>query len=337
MTTAQRRAAKNVAKNSTIVVIITAVLLIGLFVGRWVVAISKGYEASFVEIDAATPKAISNLSGRVPGAEETAQTLLPVQKEWDLYASSRLRDEVTMTASDGTELHGYLYDEGSSVTVVVLPRFGEDGTADFLPASSLYALTGCNLLLPDPRCHGKSGGDYFTYGLTEKNDLASWLAWAEERLGPQTFILWGTGTGANTALMAASAGLLPENVAFLVAESPYDSLHEMAEASIWKDYNVPSVLFLDAIESRIRAKAGFNVSQIDMTDIIEGETASLPVLFLRSDYDTYIRSEWSEAVENAWTGPKEIITGGGSHGTVYAAERQSIDEALARWWAAYGA
>ena len=335
-TVAQRRAAKNVAKNSTIIFWFTAVVLLVLFLGRWVVAIANGYEASFVELDASSVTAVGNMQGLVPGAEEQAQ-LLPLQKAWDLFTSSRLRDEVTVTASDGAVLHGYLYDEGSDVTAVVLPRFARDGTADFLPGTALHELTGCNILLIDPRCHGGSGGAYFTYGLTEQNDLADWLAWAEAELDAKTFLLWGEGTGANTILLAEASGLLPESVAFIVAESPYASLHEMAEASIWKWYNVPSVLFLPAIETKISMTAGFRVKDIDLPAALSGGTCDTPVLFLRSAYDTYIQPAWSEAVEAAYAGPQAVVSGGGTHGTVYAAEQTQIDALLAQWWAQLGA
>ena len=336
MTVAQRRRAKNVAKNATIAYVVTAVLIVGIFVGRWVVAIANGYESTFAEVDASTPTAVSNMRGLTPGADEQ-ELLLPLQKAWDLYASSRLRDEVKVTAEDGAELHGYLYNEGAAVTVVVLPRFGQDGTADFLPGPSLHELTGCNILLPEPRRHGQSGGDYFTYGLTERGDIGAWLAWAEKTLGPQKFILWGEGTGANTALMAAADDLLPGSVAFIVAESPYASLHEMAKASIWKWYSVPSVPFLAAIEAKIEAKAGYRVKDIDLPAELTAGADKVPVLFLCSAYDAYIRPAWSEAVIAAYAGPQETVTGGGSHGTVYAAERDEVDAALARWWAAYGA
>lgn len=335
-TVAQRRAAKNVAKNSTILFWFTAILLLALFLGRWVVAIANGYEGSFVEVDASAATAVSNMRGLTPGSEEQA-AMLPLQKAWDLFTSSRLRDEVTMTADDGAVLHAYLYDEGSDVTVVVLPRFYQDGTADFLPGTALYDLTGCNILMPDPRCHGKSGGEYFTYGLTERYDLAAWLSWAEAELGSQTFILWGEGTGANTALLAEASGLLPESVAFIVAESPYASPHELAKASIWKWYTVPSVPFLFAIETKISMTAGFRVKDIDLPSALSEGAGDIPVLFLRSEYDSYILPAWSEAVEAAYTGSQASVVGGGSHGTVYASEQAQIDTLLARWWEQYGA
>ena len=335
-TGAERKARKNVAKHSTILFWFTAILLLGLFLGRWVTAIANGYTVSFTELDTAASQAVGNMKDlRLTDGER--EELLPLQKEWDLFSSARLRDEVTMTASDGAELHGYLYNENAGVTVVVLPRFYQDGTADFLPAMSLYDLTGCNLLLPDPRMHGLSGGGSFTYGLTEKNDLADWLAWAEQTLGPQTFILWGEGTGANTILMAAADSLLPESVAFVVAESPYASLHEMAKSSLWKWYSVPTVPFLGAIELKTASRAGFRVKDIDLPALLADKTPGVPVLFLTSAGDGYILPAWSEAVEQAYDGPKEFVSGGGNHGTVYAAERDAVDGILAAWWTEYGA
>ena len=335
---AERKARKNVAKNSVIIFWITAIVLVLLFVGRWVVAIANGYFGSFVQVDASASQAVDNMKGLYPGEEER-DGLLPLQRAWDLFTSSRLRDEIAVTAEDGTELHGYLYNEGSDVTVVVLPRFYNDGTADFLPGVFLNELTGCNILLPDPRMHGGSGGDYFTYGLTEQYDIPLWLDWAEKNLGPQTFILWGEGTGANTLLMAAVHGLLPDNVAFIAAESPYASLHELAKNQIARWYTVPAFPFLNAIEIKAaHSGAAFRVKDIDMSAILgeSGASPDFPALFLRSDYDTYIRPEWSQAVEEAWPGDSEVISGGGSHGTVYAAEQETIDALLAQWWADRG-
>ena len=181
---------RNLAKHSTILFVVTAIALLAIFLGRWVYAITEGYFASFVQRDASVSEAVSHMEGLEPTIGES-ERMLPLQQEWDLFTSSRLRDEVTVTAADGVILHGYLYNEGSDVTVVVLPRYNQDGTADFLPGPWLWEETGCNLLLPDPRAHGESGGDYFGFGYLEQNDLVCWLDWAEETLGQQTFLLWG--------------------------------------------------------------------------------------------------------------------------------------------------
>lgn len=330
----RQKARKNVSRNSTISLVIVAVAIVGIFLGRWIVAIGNGYYEAFVEPSSTTIAAVRNMQGLTPTAAERAE-LLPLEKQWDLFCAARLRDEVTCTADDGAELHGYLYNEGSDVTVVVLPRFYQDGTADFLPGSILHELTGCNLLLTDPRSQGGSGGQYFTFGITEQYDIAAWLRWADETLGKQTFILWGEATGANTILFAAANGILPQNVAFAVAESPYASLRAMAREYIWKWYSVPRS-FLYAIEGKLNASgAGFALDDIELAKALQNASPTLPVLFLTSAEDNYIRPAWSQEVIDSYAGPQAAFTGGGSHGTVIAAEAEALTSALADWSARY--
>lgn len=326
--TASSSTGKKIYKRSVFLFWFILVALLVIFGGRWLVAITNGYYESFVLRESSVSEAVSNMKGlSLTGAEE--DTLLPLQQEWDLFTSSRLRDEVYMTASDGTELHAGLYDAGSSVALVVLPRFDDDSTADFLPGPWLYEATGCTILLPDQRLHGESGGDAFGYGYLEQQDLADWLRWAEENLGIEHFILWGEGTGANTILFAASSGLLPESVAFAVAESPYASLHEMASHSIWKWYTVPAFPFLNSIEGKLaRSDAGYKIGDTDLAAALSGAECSLPVLFLQSASDEYILPEWTQAVYNAYTGEKEVFSSGIGHGTVYAYASAELQELL---------
>ena len=331
----RRRARKNVAINSTIALVIVAVAIVGIFLGKWIVAIGNGYYEAFAEPSAVTASAVRNMQGLIPTEEEAAE-LLPLQRQWDLFTGARLRDEVTMTADDGVTLHGYLYNEGSEVTVVVLPRFYVDGRADFLPGPILNELTGCNILLTDARSQGGSGGQYFTFGMQEQHDLAAWLRWARDALGSRTFIIWGEATGANTALFAAANGLLPEGVAFIAAESPYASLRTMAREHIWQWYSVPRS-FLYAIEGKLGASgAGFTLDDIELAAALENAQPVMPVLFLESAGDKYIYPAWTDAVAEAWSGPKAVIAGGGTHGTVYAACEAELTQTLTDWWSRYG-
>lgn len=331
----RQQARKNVGKNSTIVFIFTALAIVGIFLGRWITAIGNGYYKAFVEPDETTISAVRNMRG-LDWTEDEEAELLPLQQSWDLFCAARLCDEVTTVAEDGVELHGYLYNEQSSVTVVVIPRFYQNGTADFLPGSYLHELTGCNILLIDQRSQGGSDGQYFTWGIQEQNDLTAWLRWADTTLGKQTFILWGEATGANTALFAAANGILPDNVAFIVAESPYASLREMAEIYLWKWYSVPKS-FLISIEAKLNGSgAGFRLDDLELADALKDGEGQVPVLFLVSAEDAYIKPEWTGSVADSYSGVNQTISGGTAHGTVYAAQTQEIQTQLARWWADYG-
>lgn len=319
---------KNIAKHSTIIFVFTAVALLVIFAGRWVFAITNGYYDTFVNHGDAITSATTNMEGLTPSEGEAA-SMLELEKMWDLFTSSRLCDEITITAQDGIDLHGYLYDQGSDTTVIYIPRFAQDGTSDFLPGVWLSGQHGYNLLLLDQRTHGKSGGEVFSYGYFEQQDLADWLDWTENTLGSQHLLLWGEGTGANTALFAEASGLLDDRVELIVAESPYGSLHQLASRNIFHWFTVPAFPFLYTIEWKLSAgDAGYQISDTNLRQALEGADCATPVLFLSCSEDDYILPQWTEAVTEAYSGEKQAITGGSSHGTVYIDRQQDIQEVI---------
>ena len=143
----RRRERQNVGKNSTIVLIVTAIAIVGIFVGRWVVAIGNGYYDAFVEPSSTTISAVRNMQGLVPKEDEQA-ALLPLQKQWDLFTAARLRDEVTVTADDKSKTYGgtdpaltatvtgLVNGEGESVLTYAVTRdAGEDAGTYAITAS----------------------------------------------------------------------------------------------------------------------------------------------------------------------------------------------------------
>ncbi len=156
---------------------LAAIVLTILYVN--VAGLVDSYVDSFIFRGDESAEAVEYLAGL---DEEPNAALTDLRDSWDNWRYSRLRDEVSITAADGTTLHGYYYEEGGDITAIFVPRYHQDGTADFLLAAELNALTGCNVLIPDPRTCGESGGEAFSYGFKEAADLTAWMDWAEEAL-----------------------------------------------------------------------------------------------------------------------------------------------------------
>ena len=317
----------NVSRHSLFIALIVAVAMVAIFVGRWSWSVMNGYFAAFVDVDETAETAMGNARGLEDLSDASGDAMALLQ-DWDDFTSSRLCNELTITSSfDGASLHGYLYDNGSDTTVVFLPRFYEDGTADFLAGSYLYDLTECNIFIPDARCIGESEGEYFSWGYNEKYDVADWLGALNEQLGMQSFLLYGEGVGANTILFAQSAYLLSDyDVKGVILESPYTSIKSLAKTNLYKWYTLPSFPFLNVILWKTNhTDIGFSVSDTDLTNVLSGYSSDIPVLFLYSDGDKYIPSKYSLELYNLYAGTKEAIVSDGSHGSVVVEKQSEIE------------
>lgn len=307
------------------------VVMVGIVTFANVRGLANSYYDSFVLVGGEAAEAVSYLEGLADEglSEPEAAELAALRNDWDSWRASRLRDEVTVTAEDGTVLHGYFYNENSNVTAIAVPRFGTDGMADFLLGPWLNEQTGCNILVIDPRAHGESGGECFSYGYLESRDLTAWMDWADGTLGKQTFLLWGDASGANTLLFAAASGGLEDRAALVVAESPFASLRDMADYTLKNSYKLPGFPFRNLLEGKLnRAGLGFRGEDMELGDALASAEYSVPVLCLISGQDTYVPCEMSEALSAAVT---ETIKGGGSHGSVYAACRTEVESLLKTW------
>ncbi len=313
-----------VTKHARIVSILIIIILVTAFFGRWVFAVMNNYYRTFFEVSADVPQALESVKGLDLTEDEQSQ-LLPLQEDWDYFTQSHLRDELEMTASDGTKLHAYLYKGTEDKTVVVLQQFGQDGTADFLPGSVLGGEDGCSILLLDARATGDSSGDYFSYGYLEQQDLADWLSYMDSVFGKQEYLIWGTGAGANTALFADEDGLLPDNVAGIVAESPYGSLDKLARENIMSWFTLTPFPFVNAIEFRLSiSHAGFTQKDTNLSGVLSNTPQDIPVLFLTSSGDQYIQEEFTSEVYQGFSGEKALVEGTGSHGTVFREKEDDI-------------
>ena len=135
---------------------------------------------------------------------------------------------VHITAQDGTPLAARYYHHADGAPLAIIFH-GYRGYAerDGLGGYTLCTALGYNVLLPDQRAHGYSGGHTITMGVKERYDARDWTVWARSRFGPEVPIfLMGVSMGAATVLLAAGLNL-PDNVCGIVADCGYTSPREI--------------------------------------------------------------------------------------------------------------
>lgn len=92
---------------------------------------------------------------------------------------------VSISAADGVPLQAWnLRPRTRSGQAVILFHGLSDNRLGVISYSQIFLKHGYDVLVPDARAHGASGGELATYGLRESVDISLWLDWVEKNEHP---------------------------------------------------------------------------------------------------------------------------------------------------------
>ncbi|HWQ53709.1 MAG TPA: alpha/beta fold hydrolase [Bryobacteraceae bacterium] len=136
---------------------------------------------------------------------------------------------VTIRASDGVPLEGWFVrpQNAGGACVIVLHGIADtrSGVAGFGP---LFVSQRYSVLVPDSRAHGRSGGEFVTYGLLEKHDVLGWVRWLR---GQGCDHVYGLGESLGASILIEASALEPAFRA-IVAECAYSDLKSIADERV---------------------------------------------------------------------------------------------------------
>ena len=227
-------------------------------------------------------------------------------------------EEVHLTAQDGTDLFGRYYHHRDGAPVVLIFH-GYTGYAqrDGLGGYTLCRKLGYNVLLPDQRAHGHSGGHTITMGAKEQYDAQGWANWAAERFGLDTpLFLMGVSMGAATVMLASGLPL-PSSVKGIVADCGYTSAEEITRKCL-PEYLPHTPVRLAYAVGRLGARlyGNFEPNAIDCTAAVS--RAAVPILFIHGDEDGFVPCEMSRKNYDACASRKQLLTiPGAAHAVCY--------------------
>ena len=124
----------------------------------------------------------------------------------------------------------------------ILFLHGKGGnSSEWIPDASRAIRSGYNVLLPDLRGHGKSGGSIFTLGFLEKEDLAIAVEAAADRfsIDPRRLGIHSCSAGSSVALEFAAGR---DGVRAIWLESPFAQPAEMARHYLSRATRIPAPL-----------------------------------------------------------------------------------------------
>lgn len=167
---------------------------------------------------------------------------------------------------------------------------------------------GIPVCLFDFRGSGLSEGSYVSYGYFERHDLHEVIETLRRHDGFDSFVLWGRSMGAATALMyAANPGA--RRLLLTIADSSYYDFRELLEEIGNTKMGIPMFLvrpLLYMLESRVKSKAGFDLSDIHMGSFMK--TPHCPIAFVAAKCDSVVPIEHSEKLYRDYKGSaKELF------------------------------
>ncbi len=147
--------------------------------------------------------------------------------EWE--PSEFVYDDVWLTASDGTKLHGWYLPRPGAPTAIVFFHGNGEHVAWCGPEMSRWReRLGVSVLVMDFRGYGKSEGKPSEGKLVADGVLAAqWLA-KKENLKPSQLVLWGRSIGGGVAAGVA-VSIKPQA---MVMECTFDSLANVAASHV---------------------------------------------------------------------------------------------------------
>jgi len=233
---------------------------------------------------------LSSLILEPPPRRSTVDSNEALAEGWGYNQDSLLQllappESVTFISSPSElELHAWYFRgaEGARCGAVLAHGITEN-RANTLKYAAMLRDCGCHMLLFDQRCHGASEGHFLTGSASESDDVLAAHAFLARRAGiaPNQIALIGESWGASAVLVAAAK---TNDIAFVLADSPFTSWHDAIVQRADKQYGTWLRLLLPATYAWVEWRTG-----VDMNFAAPREAAakiSVPTLLMHVASDT---------------------------------------------------
>ena len=238
-----------------------------------------------------------------------------VKEAYEWLARHHAQD-LYIQSEDGLKLHAtWVPAENPRGTVLLVHGYHSCIYTDHGPAVEPYHGLGMNILMPDHRGHGKSGGHFTTFGVKESKDILKWIQYHNERFGEQPMILSGLSMGAATVMFLADEDL-PDNVKYSIADCGYTSPKAIISRVFSDVMHIPAWPFLWATEVFARFFAGFSLSEKNSLETLRHNRK--PILFVHGLADDFVPCDMTRRSFEACAGEKRLLlVEGAGHGVSY--------------------
>lgn len=215
-------------------------------------------------------------------------------------------EELNQMSNDGLLLKGRLYvPENPKRIIVFMHGWRSSWKKDFSIVVQPLLDLDCALFFADQRTHGKSEGEYITYGVKEREDCVLWADQLSKRFPALPLYLWGMSMGSTTVMMAAGERGLPSQLRGVIADCGFTN--PMAEIRHLIRHKVPggaapiSMIYRHHILHRCH----FDMDAFDTRDVLA--KTDIPFLFFHGAEDRFVPTEMTFQNYVATASEKEMV------------------------------
>lgn len=254
---------------------------------------------------------------------EQPRQMYEIGNEWAQKNASH-KEEVHIVR-DGLNLYGEYYDLGYDRVAIVLSGRTESLKYGYYFAIP-YAEHGCNVMVLDPRAHGKSDGEFNTVGFEESQDLIAWIRFLEETRGVTSVVLHGICIGAAGGMLALTAENCPSCIDAIVTEGMFANFAESVKNHLI-ERKKPVFILLDLIDRWMIHYTGHSM-KYGPIDVIH--RMDKPLLMLHSLEDIYSTPEYAQRLFDLAPHPKKRIVwfAHGKHSMLRITDTELYDRSI---------
>lgn len=218
------------------------------------------------------------------------------------YLSSLQKEEFFIDSPYGYKLHAIYFPNKESKKTIIFSHGVTYSLYGSIKYMDMFYKRGFNVFIYDQRFHGRSEGDFCTYGNFEKFDLKACTDWVLNRNGADSIVgIHGESMGAATALQNAG---IDSRVAFYIADCPYSDFFEELKIRIRKDFHLPPFPFLNLADIIFKIKSGTSFKTASPIKAIKNVT--VPIFFVHGANDNYIPNTMSKEMFEIKKGIKKL-------------------------------
>ena len=238
-------------------------------------------------------------------------------EQWIRESRAMPSEELSVISFDGLRLRGRYYEYAPDAPIELMFH-GYRGTAERDLSGGVHRCfaLGRSALVVNQRSSPGSEGHVITFGVHEHKDCLTWLAYMQERFGPERkIILTGISMGASTVLMAAGHPL-PPNVIGVLADCGFSSARDIIRTVIG-EMGLPAGLAYPFVKLGARVFGRFDLEETSAVQAMEH--CRVPVIFVHGESDDFVPCDMSRINYEACTARKRLVTvPGAGHGLSYA-------------------